>query len=68
MPFKLASVMSTFLRRSTNKRMVEVAGNKFDPGACYGLEIPCKYHFFGSTLYIERLKIIVDKQHSDGLL
>ena len=45
-----------------------MAGNIFDPGACYGLEIPCKYHFFGSTLYIERLKIIVDMQHSDGLL
>ena len=67
-PFNLASVMSAFQRKSTNKRMIDVAGNKFDPGACYELEIPYKYHFFGSTLYIERLKIIVDKQHSDVLL
>ena len=38
--------------------------------AGYGLEIPCKYisFFFGSNLYIERLKTIVDEQRPDGLL
>ena len=45
-----------------------MTGNKVNRGAGYGLEIPCKYHFYGATLYIERLKTIVDKQRSDGLL
>ncbi len=40
--------------------LAEVTGNRVNRGAGYGLEIPCKYHFFGSSLYIERLKIIVD--------
>ena len=38
------------------------------PDLPYGLEIPCKYHFFGSTTYIERMKTIVDRQCSEGLL
>ncbi len=67
-PFNLAPIMSALLRRPINKEMAEVTGNRVNRGAGYGLEIPCKYHFFGSSLYIERLKIIVDKQRSDGLL
>ncbi len=67
-PFNLAPVLSTFLMRSSNKGMVEVTGNKVNRGAGYGLEIPCKYHLFGSHLYIERLKTIVDRLRSDGLL
>ncbi len=67
-PFNLAPIMSAFLRRPINKGMAEVTGNRVNRGAGYGLEIPCKYHFFGSSLYIERLKMIVDKQRSDGLL
>ena len=43
-------------------------GNKVNRGAGYGLEIPCKYHFVGSAPSIERLKNIVEKQRSDGLL
>ena len=67
-PFNLAPVVSAFLRRSVNKGMAEVTGNKVNRGAGYGLEIPCKYHFFGSASYIERLKTVVEKQRSDGLL
>ncbi len=47
-PFNLAPIMSAFLRRPINKRMAEVTGNRVNRGAGYGLEIPCKYHFFGS--------------------
>ena len=32
--------------------MAEVTGNKVNRGAGYGMEIPCKYHFFGSAPYI----------------
>ena len=67
-PFNLAPVLSAFLKRSLNKGLVEVTGSRVNRGAGYGLEIPCKYHFYGSTSYIERLKTIVDKQRSDGLL
>ena len=69
-PFNLApvTVVSAFLKRSSNKGLVEVTGSRVNRGAGYGLEIPYKYHFYGSTSYIERLKTIVDKQRSDGLL
>ena len=29
-------------------------------GAGYGLEIQCKYHFYGSSLYIESQTIVAD--------
>ena len=67
-PFNLAPVVSAFLRRSSNKGLMEVTGNRVNQGAGYGLEVPCKYHFYGSTLYIARLKTIVLKQQTDGLL
>ena len=46
-PFNLASIISAFLKRSCNKGLVEVTGNRVNRGADYGLEIPCKYHFYG---------------------
>ena len=61
-------MVSAFLSRSANKGMAEVTGNKVNRGDGYGLEIPSKYHFVGSAPYIERLKTIVEEQHSDGLL
>ena len=67
-PFNLAPVVSAFLKRPANKGLTEVTGNRVNQGAGYGLEIPCKYPSYGSTLYIERLKTIVEKQRSDGLL
>ena len=64
----LAPVVSAFLKRSSNKSLAEVTASRVNRGAGYGLEIPCKYHFYGSSLYIERLKTMVEKQRSDGLL
>ena len=46
-PFNLARIISAFLKRSCNKRLVEVTGNRVNRGAGYGLEIPCKYNFYG---------------------
>ena len=63
-PFNIAPVVSAFLARPTNKGMMEVTGSKVNRGAGYGLEIPCKYHFFGSDLYIQRLKTILDGMQS----
>ena len=67
-PFNIAPVVSAFLKRACNKGLMEVTGNRVNWGAGYGLEIPCKYHFYGSTLHIERLKTIVCKQRADGLV
>ena len=67
-PFNLAPVVSAFLRRSSNIGLMEVTGNRVNGGAGYELEVQCKYHFYGSTLYIATLKTIVRKQQTDGLL
>ena len=46
-PFNLAPIISAFLKRSCNKGLVEVTGNRVNRGAGYGLEIPCEYNFYG---------------------
>ena len=68
LPFNLAPVASAFLRRGVNKGLVEVTGTKVNRGAGYGLEIPCKYHFYGSKSFIDKLKELVEALRSDGLL
>ena len=40
-------------------------GPNVNRGAGYGLEIPCTYHFFGKSLYIEKLQVILDKLRAD---
>ena len=69
-PFNLVPIVSAFLKIASNNGLVEVTRNTVNRGASYGYEIPCdaEYHFYGAKLYTERLKIIVDKQRSDGLL
>ena len=47
-PFNLAPLLSAFLRRGG---LVEVTGAKVNRGAGYGLEIPCKYHLYGSKSF-----------------
>ena len=68
LPFNLGSVASAFLRRGVNKGLVKVTGTKVNRGAGYGLEIPCKYHFYGSKSFIDKLKQVVEALRSDGLL
>ena len=67
-PFNLAPIVSAFLRRTTNRAIAEVTGSKVNRGAGYGLEVPCKYHFFGPKEYIDKLKTLCDNLRSDGLL
>ena len=67
-PFNLAPTVSAFLSRTTNITLVEVTGSKVNRGASYGLEVPCKYHFFGPEVYLLKMKAIVDKLCADGLL
>ena len=66
--FNIDPVVSAFLKRACNKGLVEVTRKWINGGAGYGLEIPCKYHFYRSTLHIERLKTIVCQLRANGLV
>lgn len=48
-PLQMASCVSKFLKRRTNKGKVVVTGKRVNRGAGYGLEIPCEYIFFGDN-------------------
>ena len=58
-PYNIAPAVSHFLKRSINKATVEVTGAAVNRRAGYGLEIPCKYRFYGTIDYIERLRLIL---------
>ena len=55
----IALAVSHFLKRSTNKAVVEVIGATVNRGAGYGMEIPCKYRFYGTQDYIDRLRELI---------
>ena len=55
MPYNTAPAVSYFLKRSTNKTVIEVTGAAVNRGARYGMEIPCKYIFYWTKDYIDRL-------------
>ena len=59
-PYNLAPTIEMFLRRDVNKGFAEVTGTKVNRGAGYGLELPCKYKFYGPKLYCDRLKRILE--------
>ena len=48
MPYNTAPAVSHFLKRNTNKATVGVTGAVVNRGAGYGMEIPCKYKFYGT--------------------
>ena len=48
-PLRMASCVSKFMKRRTNKSKVVVTGKRVNRGAGYGLEIPCEYNFFGDN-------------------
>ena len=49
-PYNIAPKMSAFLRRDVNKGFAEVAGDRVNHGAGYGLEVPCTYRLYGPCL------------------
>ena len=67
-PLNLASKLFQFLRRDINKAFVEVTGAKVNRGAGYGLEIPCIYRLYGPSIYINRMKELVDTLVAAGHL
>ena len=44
---RISTFVSRFLKRLTNKGKVVITGKRVNRGAGYGLEIPCKYIFYG---------------------
>ena len=64
----LASKLFQFLRRDINEAFVEVTGAKVNRGAGYGLEIPCIYRLYGPSIYINRMKELVDTLVAAGHL
>ena len=65
---KELAVLSAFLKRDVSKGLVEVTGLKINRGAGYGLEIPCKYHFYGAKSLIDKLNELVEVFCNDGRL
>ena len=58
-PYNISSALSMLLRQECNKGFAEVTGNCVDQGAGYGMEVPCIYRLYGSTIYIQRLQQII---------
>ena len=55
-PKNLAPVFSPFLRRSCNKAVVQITGERVNRGAGYGLEAPCVYCLFGPDTFLQRVR------------
>ena len=53
-PYNLAPIISSFLKRSFNKGMAEITGDKVNRGGGHGLKVPCTYRLYGPRAYIER--------------
>ena len=67
-PYNIAPPFSQFLRREGNKGFAEVTGEKVNRGAGYGLEVPCIYRLYGSKLYLDKMKKVVDSLRSRRFL
>ena len=67
-PNSVAKTLSQFLRRDFNKAFAEITGDKVNRRAGYGLEIPCIYRLYGPRVYIEKIKELVERLRSSGLL
>ena len=58
-PFNLTPIFSHFLKRSFNKGIAKITGEKVNRGGGYGLEVPCMYDLYGSKAYVERAKAML---------
>lgn len=48
-PLRMAEFVTKFLKRGTNKGKAIITGKPVNRGAGYGMEIPCKYVFYGDV-------------------
>ena len=52
-PYNIAPTVLNFLL------VMEVMGGRVRQGSAYGMEIPCKYRFYGPKEYIDKLKELI---------
>ena len=57
--------MSEFFMRE-NKAFAEITGAKVNRGAGYGLEVPCVYCLYGSNVFVDKMKELVESLLANG--
>ena len=60
-PRQLSPMIFHFLARSCNRGIAEITSNKVNRGAGYVVEVPCIFHFYGTSKYLERLQKLLNK-------
>ena len=65
LPKLMALHTTKFLKRPTKTGKVTVTGKRVNRGTGYGLELPCKYLFFGDKFSCEWLKKKLAKEGFD---
>lgn len=60
-PKCVSRVISYFLKKDSSSGLCEVhvTGSRVNRGVGLGLEIPCKYKFYGRQAYVERLQSLL---------
>ena len=62
----LSTFFSQFLRRTCNKGVVQVTGEKVNRGGGHGLEVQCVYRLYGPEAYLDCLKkFLEDEEHEN---
>ena len=61
----LALRMSAFFMKEMNKAFPEITGAKVNKGVGYGLEVPCVYYLYGSNVYVDKMKVLVESLLAD---
>ena len=67
-PYNLAPIVESFLRRDVNKGFAQVTGNKVNRGAGYGLEIPCVYRLYRPKIYCDKLEELLQSLSANSLI
>ena len=58
-PKRVSRVISYFLKKDSSSGLCEVTGSRVNRGVGLGLEIPCRYKFYGHQAYVERLQSLL---------
>ena len=59
-PYEIAATISHFLKGDLNKGTVKITGTQINRGACFGLEVPCTYRFYGPAAYIQKAQEVIE--------
>lgn len=59
-PYDIATTISHFLRRDSNKGTVKITGTRINRGAGLGLEVPCTYCIYGPAANIQKAQEVIE--------